>query len=229
MVILCAIAAEIWECMSSIWYRCLVHHRRSMNAHYLSLALFLSWGGRERLRLLEDKAQRWSPQGWGNSLAAEWEQRRIGGGRDQRLNYADYSFVSCSLHLPPCLLGRKERQTHTICTQIHKTTYVQTCTQTQTHMGYTLPHHTKKAHGRGYLCLLTRMFVRTPNTCSSTCSCSHSEAHVPMNTGKPTTTWLQASTCACAGTRVFTTISPHENAHKCLSMCACTLFSNSQL
>lgn len=93
------------------------------------------------------------------------------------------------------------------------------------------PYHTthKKAHGRGYLCLLTRMCVRTPNTCSSTCSCSHSEAHVPMNTGKPTTMWLQASTCACAGTRVFTTISPHENAHKCLSMCACILFSNSQL
>lgn len=180
MVILCGIAAEIWECMLSIWYRCLVHHRRSMKVHYLSLALFLPWGGKERLRLLEDKAQRWSPQGWGNSLAAEWEQRRIGGGRDQRLNYADYSFVSCSLHLPPCLLGRKERQTHTICTQIHKTTYVQTCTQTQTHMGYTLPHHTQKStwswvplFAHTYVCTYSKHMLIHVLMQSFRSSCSH--------------------------------------------------------
>jgi hypothetical protein len=60
-----------------------------------------------------------------------WSESKGGfrGGRDKRLNYADYSFVPCSLHLPWCLLGYVQRQTHTICTPMHKSTHVQTCTQ----------------------------------------------------------------------------------------------------
>lgn len=53
-----------------MWSRGLVHDGCSINAHCPSLAHFPSWGGKERWRLLEDKAQRWSPQGWRNSSAA---------------------------------------------------------------------------------------------------------------------------------------------------------------
>ena len=134
-----------------------------------SIPVSLMGGDEERWRLPEDKAQRIC-RAEETAWQLDWEQRRLGGGRDQRLNYADYSFVPCSLHLPWCLLGRNEKQAHTICTQIHKSTHVQTCTQTQMQVEYILLHHTKQAHGRGHPCLLTSACVYILQTHTHPCA-----------------------------------------------------------
>lgn len=82
-----------------------------------------------------------------------WNESKgwILGSGDQRLNYADYSFVPCRLHLPGCLLGSTERRAHTICTQIHKSTMRKYAHQ--------LPHHITHVVNDMYVCSQGRVYI----------------------------------------------------------------------
>lgn len=88
----------------------------------------------------------------------------------------------------------------------------------------TKPHtQTVHVHGHGYSYMLTsaHIYMYNPSPYLSTCSGTHSEAHITMNMGKCTTmrvhasTYVQPSTCKCSQPQAHRSM--HTNAY--LSMC----------
>lgn len=108
------------------------------------------------------------------------------------------------------------------------------CENTHASLGAHEMHPTERytqTHTCSWACIymLTSVCIYNPNTYSTMCSGSHSEAHVTMNMGQRTTVRVRASPYVQPGTHTFTTTSAQQQAHKCLSACAHTLFSNPEL
>lgn len=181
--------------MSSTWSRYQVLNKCSL--FFSSPVPLLGW--QREAEASERQSSKTESTGMEKQLGS-WSESKgcFWGGRDQRLNYADYSFVPCSLYLLWCLLGCEERQTHTICTRNTKASSENMHTNLDAREK---PHQTHtNTHGHGHVCKMSSKHI---NMLRQSFRSSH--AHKLC---KCTTLRVRANTYMRPGTHMFTTVSP---------------------